>query len=97
MAKSCGGVFIEKSSGGVIMAKLIIGDKSTKIIDDNDFINVTINRKITDMNVIRDVIKSYGKMYETFEIANSSVGKIVMPKGTFDKIFEDDEDDEDDV
>lgn len=31
-----------------------------------------------------------------FEIANSSVGKIIMPKGTFDKIF-DDEGEEDDV
>ncbi len=32
-----------------------------------------------------------------FEIANSSVGKIVLPKGAFDKIFEDDEGEDDDV
>lgn len=68
MTKSCGGVFIEKSSGGVIMAKLIIGDTSTKIIDDNGFINITINRKITDMDMLRELIKSYGKIHEILEV-----------------------------
>lgn len=32
-----------------------------------------------------------------YEVANSSIGKIVLPKGVFDKIYDDDEGEEDDV
>lgn len=68
MGQTCGGVIIEKSKGGFVMAKLIIADTSTKIIDDNNFINITINEKITDVDILKELAEYYGKMYENLEV-----------------------------